>query len=520
MIACLAPVDTFYEENLSTLEYARQAGRITNQVTMNEDPRTRLIRELRAEVAFLREQLAAVQGPGAAAALAAAPPTGMSPLPGRGGSTDGGKGGIGKNGVGKGGAGASKGGGVAADELLAGGAAAAAGNVDDMRAALLESTQHDIGMMVSKLVDAVTLVQSLSNINGQLRRAYDNVSKHSEELRIDNDTLMMENAQIRDRLSFIEGVAGIEEQGPGTATTPQRAGQASGGGGSTRPGGSTAGASDKVPNSPIHSSEGVYTPGTAAMLELQELRRENALLHDRLRSVGAPGSLMQSEAARSRTASPSPMRVAGGVGIASHSGQGQGSAVSRQGSVAIGAGGRGGGRGSRAGSREGLGAGGAPHSTEAFRSMLSVGIGGKSAPASPIQGGGLAAGQARSRMSGMASAASSEGAALPGIRRSSSGTVPLPGAAAKRPPPPPPLITFSMPEHGSAHSMAGVRTPSASSGSVPSSTGAEQWGSGGPDDSALRLTQLMATRSQMSRARMLDESAPVSPGPLSRRHHH
>lgn len=31
------------------------------QVTLNEDPRTRTIRELRAEVAFLRGQLAALQ---------------------------------------------------------------------------------------------------------------------------------------------------------------------------------------------------------------------------------------------------------------------------------------------------------------------------------------------------------------------------------------------------------------------------------------------------------------------------
>ncbi len=33
MVACVAPVDTFYEENVSTLEYARQAARITNHVS-------------------------------------------------------------------------------------------------------------------------------------------------------------------------------------------------------------------------------------------------------------------------------------------------------------------------------------------------------------------------------------------------------------------------------------------------------------------------------------------------------
>ncbi|KAG1654143.1 hypothetical protein FOA52_012189 [Chlamydomonas sp. UWO 241] len=82
-------------------------------------------------------------------------------------------------------------------------------------------------------------------------------------------------------------------------------------------------------------------------------------------------------------------------------------------------------------------------------------------------------------------------------------------------PTPPPLITFAMPEHSAHSSPAGAR-----SASQPSMSGAEQWGMGGPDDSALRLTQLMATRSQMSRARMLDDSAPASPGILGRRHHY
>eukprot|EP00983_Pelagomonas_calceolata_P042734 1138629-Pelagomonas_calceolata.AAC.10 len=44
------------------------------QVTINEDPKTRMIRELRAEVAFLRSQLAALHGLDAAAL--AMPPTG------------------------------------------------------------------------------------------------------------------------------------------------------------------------------------------------------------------------------------------------------------------------------------------------------------------------------------------------------------------------------------------------------------------------------------------------------------
>eukprot|EP00195_Chlamydomonas_chlamydogama_P000098 CAMPEP_0202918878 /NCGR_PEP_ID=MMETSP1392-20130828/74439_1 /ASSEMBLY_ACC=CAM_ASM_000868 /TAXON_ID=225041 /ORGANISM="Chlamydomonas chlamydogama, Strain SAG 11-48b" /LENGTH=371 /DNA_ID=CAMNT_0049612047 /DNA_START=68 /DNA_END=1180 /DNA_ORIENTATION=- len=82
MIACLAPVDTFYEENLSTLDYASRTKRITNQVAVNEDPKTKLIRELRAEVAFLRHQLAVLQGtqPGVAAMMM----QGSGPGPGSG----------------------------------------------------------------------------------------------------------------------------------------------------------------------------------------------------------------------------------------------------------------------------------------------------------------------------------------------------------------------------------------------------------------------------------------------------
>ncbi|KAF5841820.1 P-loop containing nucleoside triphosphate hydrolase protein [Dunaliella salina] len=73
MIACISPTNAALEENISTLEYAARAKRVTNQVTINEDPKTRVIRELRAEVAFLRSQLAALHGPDAAA-LAMPPP--------------------------------------------------------------------------------------------------------------------------------------------------------------------------------------------------------------------------------------------------------------------------------------------------------------------------------------------------------------------------------------------------------------------------------------------------------------
>lgn len=249
MVACVAPVDSFYEENLSTLEYARQAARITNVVQVNEDPKTKLIRELRAEVAFLREQLAAVQGPGAAA-------LGYRPSQG----------------------------------FPTGGGVLGAGLSEEMRQKLLESTENDINMMVSKLIDAIGLVQSLSAVNQQLRSAYDEISRHSEELRIDNDSLMIENAQVRDQLSFIESMTGIDAS---DADARRRASMVN---------------QETDDRSKVNGA--LYNPQTAALLELQELRRENQLLHDRLKAVSAPGGLDGRNGTPLRSPGPGAVRKA------------------------------------------------------------------------------------------------------------------------------------------------------------------------------------------------------------------
>ncbi|XP_078678150.1 kinesin-like protein KIF14 [Branchiostoma floridae x Branchiostoma belcheri] len=54
MIANISPSSTNMEETLSTLRYAKQARSIVNIVKVNEDPKARLIRELRAEIEKLR----------------------------------------------------------------------------------------------------------------------------------------------------------------------------------------------------------------------------------------------------------------------------------------------------------------------------------------------------------------------------------------------------------------------------------------------------------------------------------
>jgi hypothetical protein len=53
MIACINPHDFFLDENLSTLTYATKASFITNKPTVNDDPRSKLISELREQIRTL-----------------------------------------------------------------------------------------------------------------------------------------------------------------------------------------------------------------------------------------------------------------------------------------------------------------------------------------------------------------------------------------------------------------------------------------------------------------------------------
>ena len=57
MVATISPAADNYEETLSTLRYADRAKKIVNRAVVNEDPNTKIIRELRDEVAALRARL-------------------------------------------------------------------------------------------------------------------------------------------------------------------------------------------------------------------------------------------------------------------------------------------------------------------------------------------------------------------------------------------------------------------------------------------------------------------------------
>lgn len=63
MVATISPASDNYEETLSTLRYADRAKRIVCHAVVNEDPNGRIIRELREELEFLKEQLKVTKSP-------------------------------------------------------------------------------------------------------------------------------------------------------------------------------------------------------------------------------------------------------------------------------------------------------------------------------------------------------------------------------------------------------------------------------------------------------------------------
>lgn len=57
MIACITPNDWFFEENLSTINYAAKASKIANQPRKNDDPKSKLIEMLKKENKILTIEL-------------------------------------------------------------------------------------------------------------------------------------------------------------------------------------------------------------------------------------------------------------------------------------------------------------------------------------------------------------------------------------------------------------------------------------------------------------------------------
>ena len=57
MVACLPPSDFYLDENISTLTYATKASYISNEPNKNEDPKMKIISELKKKVKSLEKEL-------------------------------------------------------------------------------------------------------------------------------------------------------------------------------------------------------------------------------------------------------------------------------------------------------------------------------------------------------------------------------------------------------------------------------------------------------------------------------
>ena len=57
MIACLAPIDVYTEENISTLNYAARAARISNKPAINMDPKLKQIIDQKRTIDRLQQEL-------------------------------------------------------------------------------------------------------------------------------------------------------------------------------------------------------------------------------------------------------------------------------------------------------------------------------------------------------------------------------------------------------------------------------------------------------------------------------
>ena len=57
MIACLSPSNHYIEENISTLNYATKASFIQNIPAKNDDPKMKMVNELKEKVRKLEKEL-------------------------------------------------------------------------------------------------------------------------------------------------------------------------------------------------------------------------------------------------------------------------------------------------------------------------------------------------------------------------------------------------------------------------------------------------------------------------------
>lgn len=174
MIACISPSDMYVDETASTMLYACRARRIENSPKINEDPNLALIRQLREEVAHLKEELhfyrvlAAknVQEAGRRVASNEGEENG-EPV-----STT-----------------------VYKQQAEATGNAQQASVILQEKAALADS-----------LISACEMLNNIIGVNGQLRDAYDTIKADRESGAAREMQLNAENLALRERIEMLESI--------------------------------------------------------------------------------------------------------------------------------------------------------------------------------------------------------------------------------------------------------------------------------------------------------------------------
>ncbi|KAF8295832.1 putative kinesin-like protein [Trypanosoma cruzi] len=163
MIACISPSDRYVDETLSTLLYAGRARNITNIPRVNEDAKSALIRQLRAEVASMKRELKYC--------------------------------GI-----------------LTTDNL---------GKVDFTESKRLQERDGTddgrVNELAEKLVQACEALKNIIAVNGQLRDAFDTVKNAKAELERRELELNAENLALRERIELLESIV-LKEDFMGEST--------------------------------------------------------------------------------------------------------------------------------------------------------------------------------------------------------------------------------------------------------------------------------------------------------------
>jgi hypothetical protein len=167
MLACISPLDSFVDETLSTLMYAGRARNITNDPHVNEDPRTKLIRQLRAEIVALKEQVNHYQQLCESGLPTLQSMTSSSPPEARHGDRT-------------------------------------------SRASGEHAAERELA---DKLIASCEMLKHLIDVNRQLREAFDNLNTIKSDADRKETELEAENASLRERIEVLEAIVLDSEGG-------------------------------------------------------------------------------------------------------------------------------------------------------------------------------------------------------------------------------------------------------------------------------------------------------------------